>query len=72
MLENITFRQYVIAAALILCIDLAAAGQTLLFRNLTIQQGLTQNSVIAITEDKHGFMWFGTRYGLSRYDGRRF
>jgi ligand-binding sensor domain-containing protein/signal transduction histidine kinase/DNA-binding response OmpR family regulator len=50
----------------------AASTQQLLFRNLTIQQGLPQNSVMAIAEDKKGFIWFGTRYGLSRYDGYRF
>jgi ligand-binding sensor domain-containing protein len=33
---------------------------------------LPQNSVMAIAEDKKGFIWFGTRYGLSRYDGQHF
>jgi ligand-binding sensor domain-containing protein len=36
---------------------------------LTIDQGLPQNQVTSIIQDKKGFMWFGTRGGLARYDG---
>lgn len=42
------------------------------FRHLTTQQGLSQNSVISIAQDKEGFMWFGTQSGLQKYDGYRF
>lgn len=33
--------------------------------------GLADNTVSAVYKDKEGFVWFGTRNGLSRYDGRR-
>lgn len=33
--------------------------------------GLADNTVSAVYKDKEGFIWFGTRNGLSRYDGRR-
>lgn len=36
---------------------------------LTIDSGLPQNEVTAIIQDKKGFLWFGTRGGLARYDG---
>jgi len=36
------------------------------------QQGLSNNSVTAIFEDKEGFMWFGTMDGLNKYDGYGF
>lgn len=35
-------------------------------------EGLSHNTVYAITQDQQGFMWFGTADGLNRYDGYRF
>ena len=40
------------------------------FDHLTIENGLSQSTVFAITKDADGYMWFGTRDGLSRYDSR--
>ncbi|QTD48184.1 two-component regulator propeller domain-containing protein [Sulfidibacter corallicola] len=34
--------------------------------------GLAQGSVYEIMQDRHGFLWFSTTEGLSRYDGYRF
>ena len=43
------------------------------FTNLTVKDGLGNNSVFCIVEDGEGHLWFGTRdVGLSRYDGRTF
>lgn len=42
------------------------------FKNLSVQNGLSQNTVNAILQDKQGFMWFGTKDGLNRYDGLSF
>ncbi|MCB0763985.1 MAG: hypothetical protein KDB84_04710, partial [Flavobacteriales bacterium] len=42
------------------------------FQHLTIAEGLSQNSVNAILQDRYGFLWFGTQDGLDRYDGRTF
>ncbi|MCK7557749.1 hypothetical protein MKQ70_23170 [Chitinophaga sedimenti] len=42
------------------------------FQHLTVENGLSHNAVLAITQDRQGFLWLGTRYGLSRYDGQRF
>jgi len=42
------------------------------FQHLTIEDGLPQNSVLAMLQDSTGFMWFGTETGLARYDGYSF
>lgn len=38
----------------------------------TVDEGLSQNEVTSVLKDKHGFMWFGTRGGLNRFDGYEF
>lgn len=49
-----------------------AAAQKLSFDHLTVEQGLSQNTVLSIAQDARGFMWLGTRYGLNRFDGHSF
>ena len=38
---------------------------------VTGDQGLSSRSIWAITQDKQGFIWIGTNYGLDRFDGRQ-
>jgi len=42
------------------------------FRELTVEQGLSQNSVVSISQDSIGYMWFATQDGLNKYDGKTF
>lgn len=39
------------------------------FTHLTNEDGLAQNRVTALLQDRQGFMWIGTGNGLSRFDG---
>ncbi|WP_338789858.1 two-component regulator propeller domain-containing protein [Bernardetia sp. MNP-M8] len=40
--------------------------------HLSIDQGLSQSTVLSILQDQKGFMWFGTQDGLNRYDAYKF
>ena len=42
------------------------------FRRLTINDGLSDNSIYVVFKDSRGFLWIGTHVGLNRYDGFRF
>jgi ligand-binding sensor domain-containing protein len=50
----------------------SAQEPTLRFERLTIEQGLSQNNVYSLLQDRAGFMWLGTGDGLDRYDGYSF
>ncbi len=45
------------------------AGTNIRFAAFTGEEGLSSGSVFGITQDEHGFLWFATGDGLSRYDG---
>lgn len=40
------------------------------FTHLDSSDGLSENSVKSIVQDHWGLVWFGTKNGLNRYDGR--
>ena len=42
------------------------------FRRLDTREGLSNSMVSCIFRDSQGYVWFGTGYGLNRYDGYRF
>jgi ligand-binding sensor domain-containing protein/DNA-binding CsgD family transcriptional regulator len=42
------------------------------FQNISIEDGLSQNTITCILQDRRNFMWFGSEEGLNRYDGIRF
>lgn len=47
-------------------------NQSLKFKHFSLTEGLSQSSVLCMLQDKKGFLWFGTRDGLNKYDGHEF
>ncbi len=66
------FIQAVVYVALADAVPVQKAEDNLKFRHFTLDQGLNQSTVLCILQDSQGFMWFGTRDGLNKFDGRNF
>ena len=72
--------RFCLSFSLLFCLSYVCIGQQidsnisndLSFDHLTINDGLSQNHVEKIIQDQQGFIWFGTRDGLNRYDGYEF
>jgi signal transduction histidine kinase/ligand-binding sensor domain-containing protein len=47
-------------------------GGSARFTRMSAADGLSQTRVSQIVEDDRGFIWFGTQYGIDRYDGYEF
>ncbi|NQZ08816.1 MAG: response regulator, partial [Algicola sp.] len=57
---------------LLLTSTITLAEPAVHFERLGIEEGLSQNSVLRIIQDRQGFLWLGTSDGLNRYDGYQF
>lgn len=60
--------------ALLFCVLLVVVqvGQAAQWRAYDVDDGLPQNSVVAMTVDRFGLPWVGTEDGLARFDGQKF
>jgi ligand-binding sensor domain-containing protein len=47
----------------------AAFCQGYKYKHITVNEGLSQNSVFCMAQDSLGFIWIGSGEGLNRYDG---
>ncbi|HMH22211.1 MAG TPA: two-component regulator propeller domain-containing protein [Puia sp.] len=64
-------KNHIIYPAFLLCCasSLFGQGPKLKFSHISNEQGLSNSTIESIFQDNKGFMWFGTRDGLNRYDG---
>ncbi|MCF6129496.1 histidine kinase [Flavobacterium sp. AS60] len=53
-------------------ITVKAQSNEFIFKNYDIQDGLCDNNINSMIEDDKGFIWIGTKEGLSRFDGAEF
>lgn len=53
------------------CVFTTVCGQNLKFRRIGIEDGLSNSTIECIFQDYRGFIWFGTRDGLNKYDGNQ-
>jgi ligand-binding sensor domain-containing protein/serine phosphatase RsbU (regulator of sigma subunit) len=56
----------------LLSTTLSAQQEDIKFESVPAEQGLSNKSIPAIIEDKHGFLWFATQDGLNKYNGYEF
>ena len=42
------------------------------YRSWSSEQGLPENTVMAIAQTRDGYLWFGTEEGLARFNGKQF
>ena len=47
-------------------------AQSYYFKNYQVNNGLSSNTITCSVQDENGFMWFGSRNGLNRFDGNFF
>lgn len=55
--------------AVVLVLAATGRAQDLRFQHLTVDDGLNDNAITCLHEDRMGFIWIGTESGLDRYDG---
>lgn len=60
------------AVRLFILLNIIVYSQSVEFRNYSVQDGLSNNKVNCVLQDKAGFIWFGTEDGLNRFDGYEF
>ena len=71
MNKRLPIQRY-IALLICFCVMCLKAQEQISFAHLGIQEGLSQSTVLSITQDVKGNMWFATFNGVNRFDGYGF
>ena len=54
------------------CLAFGTQAQQAMFRHYTVEHGMAQRQIEALTQDELGYLWVGTYHGVSRFDGHDF
>lgn len=66
-------RTYLIIKACLFFLGQALMGQNQdVFKQISVESGLSNNRITSIVQDRLGFIWIGTKNGLNKYDGIKF
>jgi len=70
--KAITKRKYLLFVFYFISLNIAYSQSQVSFRQLSVKDGLSQNSAVSISQDSIGFLWIATQDGLNRFDGNKF
>jgi ligand-binding sensor domain-containing protein len=57
---------------ILIFISISGVGQKYYFDVYGVKQGLSNSDVYVIAQDRRGYVWLGTKSGISRFDGSSF
>lgn len=72
MKNKLHIKIQVLVTVTLLCCSLENFAQPYFFRHYQVENGLSNNTVLSSVQDNDGFLWFGTKDGVNRFDGYRF
>ena len=52
--------------------SVSAAINDYIVKQWNVQNGLPSQSIKSLVQDQQGYVWLGTQFGLSRFDGYKF
>src|SRR5262245_17877442 len=71
-LQNSVLRQLTSLITFLLTVVVAVYAEQLPLKSYRTTDGLLSDTINSIVQDSRGFIWFGTSFGLSRFDGYGF
>lgn len=63
---------FVIVSLLTLIPFLEIEAQPFAIKRLGVEDGMSSNYVVSVSQDRKGYIWIATESGLNRFDGRQF